>query len=112
MQIKDPYIGRNKINAKGAQEIANLISVNKTIKSLWLGSYPDAGSVLVGNDFGPDGSSFIGQAMKNNKTIICLYLNNVNVGPEGAKGIAQIIKENSSLTFLDISNIIIYAFRL
>lgn len=84
-----------KVNP-GCIKIAQALKTNTSIK------YLD----LRGNSIRSDGAIALGQMLKVNSTLECLYLewNCIGIWDTGIKSIAEALTMNESLTLLDLRN--------
>ncbi|CAF1108905.1 unnamed protein product [Adineta ricciae] len=85
-------LGDNRLDAEGAQHIADALRTNTTLTTL----------NLSWNGIGAEGAKHIADALGTNATLTTLKLCRNGIGAEGAQHIADALRANTTLTTLDI----------
>lgn len=90
--LEDLDFGHIRIDAKGAEFLANSLKTNTTLKKL----------DLAYSQIGDEGAVFIRDALLENNTLQKLHLGMNNIGAQGATSIAKALISNKGLKTLDL----------
>ena len=82
----------SSVRKKGAQELAEMLKYNRTLKVLW----------IPANSIGDEGVISLAESLKYNKTLITLNIQFNRVHDRGAVALGEMLKHNTALTALSI----------
>jgi len=92
--LKSLNLTGNSIGHKGLQTLSPMLTVNRTIESLYVGI----------NNIGPEGAAHLAFAIKRNYAIKVLHINDNNIGPDAASLLFdQLRDENRTLEILNLA---------
>jgi hypothetical protein len=83
-----------KLNDDQASQLADILKINKTIKSIY----------LEGNSIKDGGAKALGEALKSNTTLEYMNISNNSITFDGAREIFRGLKINRSLRGVDFAN--------
>ncbi|CAF3698901.1 unnamed protein product [Rotaria sp. Silwood1] len=89
----------NRIDAQGAQYLANILQNNTTLTTL----------ILSDNNIGGEGVQHLANVLESNRTLTKLELECAEIGNIGAQYLAEVLKKNTTLNMLKLAQNVIEA---